>query len=303
MLNVPDPSPPVPTTSIAPSGASTRSTRSRMAEANPASSSTVSPRIRRATSIAASWAGVASPSITAPIASRASSTDSVRPSTIEARAERTWSLIDRRPRWPRRRAQPPRGSRSAMPAVANEPLAASSSAASPSPAWRRKLASRWGPSGRQHALGVELHAFHRERRVAQAHHDPIRLAHRGDAQLVRQRRRIDAQRVVARRHERRRHALEQARAVMRDLGRLAVDERRCAHDRRAVDLRHRLHPEADAQQRNAALARDPDRVHRHAGGVGIARTGRDDDPGEVLAGVGGKPLDARPDRWRRCERP
>ncbi len=68
MLNVPEPSPPVPTMSIAPAGASTRRTRSRIALANPVSSSTVSPRIRSATSSAASCAGVDSPSITAPIA-------------------------------------------------------------------------------------------------------------------------------------------------------------------------------------------------------------------------------------------
>ena len=68
MLKVLLPSPPVPQVSTAPAGASTRSTRSRIAAAKPASSSTVSPRIRRATSIAASWAGDASPSITDPIA-------------------------------------------------------------------------------------------------------------------------------------------------------------------------------------------------------------------------------------------
>ena len=68
MLKVPEPSPPVPTTSTAPAGASTCRTRSRIACAKPASSSTVSPRIRRATRRAASWDGVDSPSITAPIA-------------------------------------------------------------------------------------------------------------------------------------------------------------------------------------------------------------------------------------------
>ena len=65
MLNVPEPSPPVPTMSIAPTGASTRRTRSRISEAKPASSSIVSPRMRSATSSAASWEGVDSPSITA----------------------------------------------------------------------------------------------------------------------------------------------------------------------------------------------------------------------------------------------
>ncbi len=133
MLKVPLPSPPVPTTSMVPGGASTGTTRSRMAVAKPASSSTVSPRMRRPISRAASWAAVASPSITAPIARRASSSESVPPSTIVASAPRTWSLIDRPPL--------------ARPAVAKEPLAASRRDASPSPARRRKLASRCGPWG------------------------------------------------------------------------------------------------------------------------------------------------------------
>jgi len=113
MLKVPEPSPPVPTTSIVPSGASTRRTRSRIAIANPASSSTVSPRIRRATRSAASWAGVASPSMTEPIASRATSRSSVRPSMTAARAARTCSLIGplrsprRAPRWRRSRSGRP----------------------------------------------------------------------------------------------------------------------------------------------------------------------------------------------------
>ena len=135
MLNVPLPSPPVPTTSIAPSGASTRVTRSRIADAKPASSSTVSPRIRRPINSAASWAGVASPSITAPIAPRASSIDSVPPSTMVLSAALTRSLIGAVPTVP------------AIPEVANDPDTSSSRDASPSPAWRRKLASRCGPCG------------------------------------------------------------------------------------------------------------------------------------------------------------
>ena len=116
MLNVPLPSPPVPTTSTVPSGASTRTTRSRIAVAKPASSSTVSPRIRRPISRAASWAGVASPSITAPIARLASSRDSVPPSTIVVRAVRTCSLIRPAPA-SARRCRRSRRSRSRHPAA------------------------------------------------------------------------------------------------------------------------------------------------------------------------------------------
>ncbi len=153
MLNVPLPSPPVPTRSIVPGGASTLTTRSRIAPANPASSSVVSPRIRSATRRAASWAGVASPSMTEPIALRASSIDRVRPSTTAASAARTVSLIARRSRWPRRpRSRPHRRTAassgdSAIPPVANVPATSSSRPASPSPASRRKLARRCGPSG------------------------------------------------------------------------------------------------------------------------------------------------------------
>ena len=75
--------------------------------------------------------------------------------------------------------------------VANEPVAASRRDASPSPACRRKFASRCGPSGVSTTLGMELDALHRQRDVADAHDDPVDLAHRGHPQLRRQRRRID----------------------------------------------------------------------------------------------------------------
>ena len=73
-------------------------------------------------SSAASWAGVASPSMTAPIAARASSRVSVPPSTTVARAARARaSLIGAVAR------------RSARPAVAKDPVASSSREASPFP--------------------------------------------------------------------------------------------------------------------------------------------------------------------------
>ena len=56
-----------------------------------------------------------------------------------------------------------------------------------------------------------------------------------------------------------------------DLGRLAVDERRRADDRRPEGGRHRLHPEAHAEQRDPALGGDLDRVDRDAGVVRVAR--------------------------------
>ena len=76
MFSVPLPSPPVPTMSIAPSGAVTRFMRARMARAAAAISSTVSPRTRKAISRPPIWAGVAAPSNSAEKA--ASASDPVR---------------------------------------------------------------------------------------------------------------------------------------------------------------------------------------------------------------------------------
>ena len=149
--------------------------------------------------------------------------------------------------------------RSAIPDVANDPVRSSSRDASPSPAWRRKFARRCGPCGVSTDFGVELDALERQRDVADAHDHPVDLAHRGDAQLRRQRRRVDRQRVVARGHERRRHPLEEPGAVVGHLRRLAVDERRGADDRRPERRRHRLHPETDARATAGPARRRPSR--------------------------------------------
>ena len=232
------------------------STRSRIAAAKPASSSTVSPRMRRPMNRAASWAGVASPSITAPMARRASSMASVPPSTTVAIAART-RLLTGSPRHGRRTSASAgvtcASGRSAIPDVANEPLTASSRPASPSPAWRRKFASRCGPSGVSTDLGVELDALERQRDVANAHDHAVDLAHRRHPQDVGERRGIHRQRVVAGGHERRRHALEQALTVVGHLRRLTVDERRRSHDRRteasAIDCMPRHTPRSGIPRR------------------------------------------------------
>src|SRR6185503_12075026 len=81
-------SPPVPTTSIAPSSTTTCSAFARRALANPAISSGVSPRMLSAARSAPSCAGVASPAITVPIADSASALLSVLPDTTTAIASR-----------------------------------------------------------------------------------------------------------------------------------------------------------------------------------------------------------------------
>ena len=124
---------------------------------------------------------------------------------------------------------------------------------------------------REDALRVELDALEREGHVADAHDHPIDLGHRGDPELRGERLGIDRQRVVAGGHEARRHAGEEARAIVGDLGRLAMDERRSAHDPCAVGRGHRLHPEADAEERDLARRGDLDRVHGDARVARVAR--------------------------------
>src|ERR1700716_1936404 len=88
MLKLLERSPPVPTMSIASAGTVTRTATSRSADAQPAISSTVSPRIWSAASSAPSCAGVASPAITDAMAERASLRVSVRPPAMATRASR-----------------------------------------------------------------------------------------------------------------------------------------------------------------------------------------------------------------------
>ncbi len=74
-------SPPVPTMSSAIGSTGSFSALASTASRKPTISSTVSPFARRATSIPASWAEVASPAITSPMAHSASPMDRSRPST------------------------------------------------------------------------------------------------------------------------------------------------------------------------------------------------------------------------------
>ncbi len=84
-FSVPALSPPVPQTSIAPSGAVIAVIRLRMARTAPVSSATVSPRTRMAISRAPICAGVASPDMMMSNAVSASAADSVSPEARRAR--------------------------------------------------------------------------------------------------------------------------------------------------------------------------------------------------------------------------
>ena len=138
-----------------------------------------------ATRSAASCAGVASPSMTAPIAARASSSRQ-RPALDDGRRARPGrrSLI----------GSPPADSAARPgPAVANEPVASSRRDASPSPGQPQEVREQvraLAASGR--ISGWNWTPSSGSDDVADAHHDPVDLAHRGDPELRRQRRRVDA---------------------------------------------------------------------------------------------------------------
>ena len=66
-----------------------------------------------------------------------------------------------------------------------------------------------------------------------------------------------------------------------------------ADDGRPERHGHGLHPEAHAEQREAALGGDRDALDRDAGVVGVARPGRDDDPAQVRRRVVGELADRR----------
>jgi len=313
MLNVPEPSPPVPTTSIVPSGASTRTTRSRIADAKPASSSTVSPRIRSPISSAASCEGVASPSMTAPMAARASARESVPPSMTAARAARTASLIGSSPsrgRWrphPRpwqawRRHRPTAGRPSPPPPIRR--ARGWRTTRPPRRAARRRLRRRGAGSwpagaapGREDRSGWNG-PLHRQGGVADPHEDVVPALWAvgpSSAECGR----VDAEGVVAGGHEGRRHPGQQPRAVVVHGRGLAVDERGRADDRGAERGTHGLHAEQTpgtgsvAEQRSG---RHRSRSRRAPGPTARARRRSPAGP------RGSSERRSRPRRSRRCER-
>src|SRR5271154_1830151 len=189
MLNEPEASPPVPTTSMASGGAWTRSILARMAVTAPVISSTVSPRTRKPINSAPICDGVASPAIICSKAAAASSRLSAAPVATLAMSP------------------------------LNSPVTAKSSVHVCRRALRR--VRRGAPAGRsipgrgklekilQHAmavlggdaLGMELHAVHRQPRVRKPH-DQAAVGIGGHRQVARQAFALDHERVVARRQER-----------------------------------------------------------------------------------------------------
>src|SRR3954447_5913732 len=128
--------------------------------------------------------------------------------------------------------------------------------------------------GRQHGLGMELHADGGKGPVSPRHQHAAAVI--GRLELVREVF-VHDQRVIARHGQRVGQPGEDALAVVRDLRRLAVDGLMADHPA-AEGLAHRLVAEADAERPDAGLgeaAHDLDRDPRLVGG---ARAGRDDRP-------------------------
>ncbi len=131
-------------------------------------------------------------------------------------------------------------------------------------------------------FGVVLDAFDRERLVAQAHDLPV-VRHGADLEAVRERGLVDGQGVVAHRLEVLGEALEEAAAVVVDAAGLAVHQALGGNDASAESLRDGLVPEADAEEGDLAGERR-DRGEGHAGGIGVAGSGREDQGFRVLRG-------------------
>src|SRR6188508_1799729 len=216
ILNEPDASPPVPTTSTAPGGALTPRILDRMVVTAPVISSTVSPRTRSAINKPPICDGVASPDIMRSKAPAASSRVRLAPVATLA-----MSALNS----------------SAMAGVSG------SRANSRSLAWGGDAAPVLGiPGGSDiqkilqyqmpvlgsDAFGMELHAVNRKRVVNKSHHE---LVFRFGIyfELDRYRCPIDHERMITRRFQGTIDATKESRACMLDLGHLAVNRCRAHH--------------------------------------------------------------------------
>src|SRR5438105_11869806 len=170
----------------------------------------------------------------------------------------------------------------ASPAMTDVIAACASSRVRVRPAATIPSASRASTEVLQHAhavrghdrLWMELDGLERQRPVAQTHHDAV-VASRRDNELRRQRRRVDHQRVVARRQGRVRDAAEDPPPIVTHERGLAVPWLRGADHLRAERDRGALEPETYAQRRDATFGRAADELRRSSGDLGASRSRRD----------------------------
>src|SRR5215469_7826559 len=264
MLNEPEASPPVPTTSIASGGACTRSILARITLTAPVISSTLSPRTRNAINSAPICDGVASPDIICSKAAAASSRVSAAPVATLARSGLNSTVtarpsIDPCPRHARG------GWIGAAPSGRCVPCGGEIEKI-----FQQQMALLGGD-----AFGVKLHAVHRQLSMRKPHHQAV-LGFGSEMKIARHALALDHQGMIARRFERRVDAAKHAGAAMLDVRQLAVNRDRRAHDLAAERLADRLMPQTDAEDRNA-LARGRDERKADAGLVGRAWAGREHD--------------------------
>src|SRR5215467_3764115 len=182
MLNEPEASPPVPTTSMASAGARTRSIFARMAVTAPVISSTVSPRTRSAIKSPPICEGVASPDIMVSKPAAASSRVSAAPVAALAINPRNASVTRAPSQHPPRR---PGG------------LRPPTSRGVPSRGDVEEVPQDQMPLLGGDALRMELNAMHGKAAVRDPHDQAV-VGFGGHRKLARQARALDHQRVVAR---------------------------------------------------------------------------------------------------------
>src|SRR5579883_3266785 len=218
----PELSPPVPTTSIASAGASTRSILARIASTAPVISSTLSPRVRKAMRKPPICAGVTSPESMASKAETASARVSAAPVATLAISGLKASI----------------------------PLSDFSGGASgvEGAGEIEKIAQHDAAMLGENALRVELHAVNRRRAMRETHDQAV-LGLGGDFEFRRRRFAVDDQRVIARRLERAVDAAKHAASIMRNARQLAMHGQGRADDLGAERLADRLMAETDAEDR------------------------------------------------------
>src|ERR1035437_6679173 len=261
MLNEPEASPPMPTTSIASDGACTPSILARMVVTAPVISSTVSPRTRNAMSSPPICEGGASPDIMRSKAEAASARVRLAPVATLAMSDLKSSAMGLT-RYV--------GGRLARRRCARFP----SMLLIPGGGEIEKILQHQMAVLGGDALGMELHAVHRQARMRETHHQAI-VGFGIDGQLARHAGAFHHQRMIARGVERPVDAAEHAGAGVLDLEHLAVGRRR-AHHFAAERLPDRLMPEADAEDRNRWRGLG-DEIEADAGFVRGAGAGRQHD--------------------------
>src|ERR1700734_841320 len=264
MLNEPEASPPVPTTSMASAGATTPSILPRIAVTAPVISSTVSPRTRKAINRPPICEGVTSPDIMLSNASNAASRLSAAPVATCPMSALISTMASMHP---------------ARPAAAGGGVPIRSEV-------EEVLQDQVAVLGGD-AFGVELDAVHRQGAMLKGHDQAVRRL-RGDREIAGHRGAIDHQGMVTRRLEWAVDAAEHALALVAHLGELAVHGQGRAHDVAAEGLADRLVAEADAEHRNGRRGL-VDQVEADAGIIGGAGPRRQHD----RIGIGGDHIGAR----------